>query len=76
MSRQKRRAAVTNMSGASTPAALFARGLAHLQRGQLLEAQVCCKDATATEPTHADRLYFMARSKPANWQTSSDRSCN
>jgi tetratricopeptide (TPR) repeat protein len=59
MSRQKRRAAAITMSGASTPAALFARGLAHLQRGQLLEAQVCCQDALATEPAHADSLYLM-----------------
>jgi hypothetical protein len=59
MNRSKRRAATNDTSGASTPAALFARGLADLQRGQLLEAQVCCRDALAIEPAHADTLYLL-----------------
>ena len=59
MNRSKSRAAANSTSGASTPAALFARGLAHLQRGQLLEAQVCCQDALAIDAAYADILYLM-----------------
>jgi tetratricopeptide (TPR) repeat protein len=59
MNRRKRRAAANNASGASTPDALFARGLACLQRGQLLDAQMCCQDALALDATHADTLYLM-----------------
>jgi Tfp pilus assembly protein PilF len=59
MSRETRRAAANITSDAPTPATLFARGLAHLQRGRLLEAQVCCKDALSTDPAHADSLYLM-----------------
>ena len=59
MNRRKRPAAANSTSDAPTPAALFARGLAHLQRGQLLEAQLCCANALATDPAHADTLYLM-----------------
>jgi hypothetical protein len=41
MSRHKRRAAAHNTAGASSPGTLFARGFAHLQRSQLLEAVEC-----------------------------------
>jgi tetratricopeptide (TPR) repeat protein len=59
MDRRKRRATANNASAASTPDALFARGLAHLQRGQLLDAQMCCQDALAIDPAHADILYLI-----------------
>ena len=41
MSRHTCRAAAHNTAGASSPATLFARGLAHQQRRQLLEALEC-----------------------------------
>ncbi len=42
-----------------TPAALHAAGLAHLQAGRQLEAQLCCREALAIDPAHADSLQLL-----------------
>lgn len=42
-----------------TPTALYAAGLAHLQAGRPLDAQLCCEEALAREPSHADSLQLM-----------------
>ncbi|WP_315779474.1 MULTISPECIES: tetratricopeptide repeat protein [unclassified Bradyrhizobium] len=42
-----------------SPAALYEAGLHHLGAGRLLDAQVCCEQALAAEPTHADSLALM-----------------
>jgi len=42
-----------------TPAALHAAGLAHLHAGRQLEAQLCCQEALAIDPAHADSLQLM-----------------
>jgi tetratricopeptide (TPR) repeat protein len=65
MNRQERRAAAresrtnANKSGASTPAALYALGLAHLRAGRSMDAQVCGQDALTIDPDHADGLFLM-----------------
>jgi tetratricopeptide (TPR) repeat protein len=65
MSRRERRAAArvskkTSKSlGDSTPAALHAAGLAHMQAGRRLDAQLCCQQALATDPNHAETLHLM-----------------
>jgi len=61
MSRQQRRAAARDpkkSSGPEMPVALYAAGLAHLRSGRLLDAQVCCQNALAIDPAHADTLYL------------------
>ena len=42
-----------------SPAALYEAGLHHLGGGRLLDAQVCCEQALAADPNHADSLYLM-----------------
>lgn len=42
-----------------SPAALYEAGLHHLGGGRLLDAQVCCQQALAADPNHADSLYLM-----------------
>jgi len=62
MNRRKSRAAAdktSTNSDAATPAALHALGLSHLQRGQWLDAQICCQKALAIDPAYADALYLM-----------------
>jgi tetratricopeptide (TPR) repeat protein len=65
MNRRERRAAAqkprTVSSGADAPtaAALYAAGLRHLHAGQILDAQLCCRQALATDPNHADALHLM-----------------
>ncbi|MGJ4944540.1 tetratricopeptide repeat protein [Bradyrhizobium sp. HKCCYLS1011] len=65
MSRRERRAAArgskktSQESGPSTPAALHAAGLAHLQAARLLEAQRCCEQALAIDPNHTDSMHLM-----------------
>jgi len=49
-------------SGAASvvsPAALYEAGLQHLGAGRLLDAQMCCEQALAADPGHADSLYLM-----------------
>jgi tetratricopeptide (TPR) repeat protein len=65
MSRRERRAAArtsqtaSNGAGTGTPAALHEAGLRYLQAGQPLDAQLCCRQALATEPRHAASLHLM-----------------
>ncbi|GLH75797.1 hypothetical protein SSBR45G_07050 [Bradyrhizobium sp. SSBR45G] len=42
-----------------SPAALYEAGMHHLGAGRLLDAQVCCEQALAADPNHADSLYLM-----------------
>src|SRR5580698_122737 len=42
-----------------TPAALYQTGLGHLRAGRYLEAQVCCQQALAIDPDHAETLHLM-----------------
>ncbi|BAM89348.1 putative TPR domain protein [Bradyrhizobium oligotrophicum S58] len=44
---------------ALSPAALYEAGLHHLGGGRLLDAQMCCEQALAADPNHADSLYLM-----------------
>ncbi len=42
-----------------SPAALYEAGLHHLGGGRLLDAQVCCEQALAADPNHADSLALL-----------------
>jgi tetratricopeptide (TPR) repeat protein len=44
---------------APTPAALYEMGLTHLRAGRQLDAQLCCEQALAIDPGHADSLQLM-----------------
>jgi tetratricopeptide (TPR) repeat protein len=44
---------------APTPAALYEAGLAHLDAGRHLDAQLCCRQALAIDAEHADTLQLM-----------------
>jgi tetratricopeptide (TPR) repeat protein len=46
-------------SAALTPSALSELGLAHMQAGRHLEAQLCCRNALAADPNHRDSLHLM-----------------
>lgn len=65
MNRQERRAAARKSRSspknpaASTPAALYELGLAHLRGGRLIDAQVFCQQALALDPLHADSFFLM-----------------
>jgi tetratricopeptide (TPR) repeat protein len=65
MNRRERRATArksqttSNGAGAGTAAALGEAGLRYLQSGQPLDAQLCCQQALATDPHHADSLHLM-----------------
>jgi tetratricopeptide (TPR) repeat protein len=65
MNRQERRAAARKSRNspkapaASTSAALYELGLAHLRGGRLMDAQVCGQQALAIDPLHADSFFLM-----------------
>jgi tetratricopeptide (TPR) repeat protein len=65
MNRRERRATgpkskqASIRSGAATPAALVEAGRRHLQAGRHLDAQLCCQQAIAADPDHADSLHLM-----------------
>src|SRR5258708_7269786 len=44
---------------ASTPAAIHEAGLAHMQGGRSRDARLCCQQALAADPNHADTLHLM-----------------
>ncbi len=46
------------MPAARTHSALYEAGLQHFRAGRLLEAQICCKEALALKPEHADTLHL------------------
>jgi tetratricopeptide (TPR) repeat protein len=50
--------AVSGGVGSST-ASLYEAGLAHMMAGRFLDAQVCCQQALAADPNHADALHLM-----------------
>jgi len=56
MSRCERRVAAR---GSQSPAELYPAGLHHMQAGRHLEAQLCCKQALAADPDHADILHLI-----------------
>ncbi len=65
MSRRERRAAAKKVGidlttpGAGTVAALYEAGRSHMQAGRQLDAQLCCQQALALDPNHADTLHLM-----------------
>jgi len=65
MSRNDRKEGATSATAgpgggsALSPAGLYEAGLHHLGSGRLLDAQVCCEQALAADPNHADSLYLM-----------------
>jgi tetratricopeptide (TPR) repeat protein len=46
---------------ATSPDALYAAGLHHMQAGRYREAQACCEQALARESDHADALHLLGR---------------
>jgi tetratricopeptide (TPR) repeat protein len=66
MNRRERRAAgrpqtKSQVTGASTPAALYDAGLGHMQAGRYLDAQICCEQALALDSSHADSFHLMGQ---------------
>jgi tetratricopeptide (TPR) repeat protein len=65
MNRRERRAATKktkvdlNTPGAGTVAALYKAGLSQMQAGRHLDAELCCQQALAVDPNHADALHLM-----------------
>lgn len=65
MSRRERRAAAKKAGvgltapGAGTVGGLYEVGLGHMQAGRHLDAQLCCQQALALDPNHADTLHLM-----------------
>ncbi len=65
MNRRERRAAASKAGvklpapGAGTVAALYEAGLSQMQAGRHLDAQLCCQQALAMDPNHADTLHLM-----------------
>jgi tetratricopeptide (TPR) repeat protein len=45
--------------GAAAPAQLYEAGFDHMCAGRSLEAQLCCQQALALDPDHADTLHLM-----------------
>jgi tetratricopeptide (TPR) repeat protein len=45
--------------GAGTPVALHEAGVRHMRAGRYLDAQICCQQALAADPSHADSLHLM-----------------
>jgi tetratricopeptide (TPR) repeat protein len=48
-----------NEPDVSDPAALCEAGIAHMQSGRYLDAQLCCRQALAADANHADTLHLM-----------------
>ena len=64
MNRRERRAAQASKKAskgpsASTPAELRELAHRHMQAGRYLDAQLCCRQALAAEPDHAETLHLM-----------------
>jgi len=58
MNRRERRAAA-KQSGKLTPAALCQAGFAHVQSGQIAEAELCCQQALTLDEQHPDALHLL-----------------
>src|ERR1700722_4884974 len=50
---------VSMSAGEGSPAALYEAGRNFLRLGQPLDAQLCCQQALASDPGHADALHLM-----------------
>src|SRR5258708_5160736 len=62
MNRRKPRAGSRKpqrIGGAESPDALHAAGLAHMRAARHPDAQLCCRQALAHDPDHADTLHLM-----------------
>ena len=63
MNRRDRRASARKAgkasSGATAVDTLYTTGVAHLQAGRWMDAQLCCQQALAIEPHHPDTLHLM-----------------
>jgi tetratricopeptide (TPR) repeat protein len=63
MNRHERRASARKAgkasSGATAADTLYTTGVAHMQAGRWMDAQLCCQEALAIEPHHPDTLHLM-----------------
>src|ERR1700744_1031087 len=59
MSRALDRPAGSATGPATTPAEFYEMGLADMRAGRYLDAQLCCRQALALDPAHADTLHLM-----------------
>jgi tetratricopeptide (TPR) repeat protein len=66
MNRGERRTATDGPSGTSpahsgteTPTALYEAALGHMRAERYLDAQICCEQALAIDPEHAETLHLM-----------------
>ena len=63
MNRHERRLAARESKkaakGADAPAALYELGRRHMQAGRHLDAQLCCEQALAIDPNHAETLHLI-----------------
>jgi tetratricopeptide (TPR) repeat protein len=65
MDRPERRAddaaqgSTQDLTQAPSAAAFYAAGVQHMQAGRRLEAQLCCRQALATDPDHVETLHLM-----------------
>jgi tetratricopeptide (TPR) repeat protein len=63
MNRRERRAAAQESEaasdGAGSASTFCQTGMQHLRAGRHLEAQLCCRQALAADPDHADSLHLM-----------------
>jgi tetratricopeptide (TPR) repeat protein len=51
--------AKARVMGLGKPGVLYQAGLRHLRAGAPLDAQLCCQQALAMDPQHADTLHLM-----------------
>jgi len=51
--------AKSRAKGFGKPAVLYEAGLRHLRAGAYLDAQLCCQQALAMDPHHADTMHLM-----------------
>jgi cytochrome c-type biogenesis protein CcmH/NrfG len=51
--------AKSRAKGFGKPAVLYESGLRHLRAGAHLDAQLCCQQALAMDPHHADTMHLM-----------------
>src|ERR1700678_1274491 len=63
MSRNERRIAAKKFKNLTDPnaknAALYEAGMVHMRAGRYLDAQMCCQQALAVDPNHADSLHLL-----------------
>src|SRR5277367_4477650 len=64
MNRRERRGAAQESRNSqknpdAAPATLYTQGFTHLRAGRLIDAQICCQNALAIDPVHADSLFLV-----------------